>query len=153
MCNISNLQAYSEAFLSLGLIIDFNFPKYFCTPENAEIIGHIGSDGIHFCVIRDEAPVYIVNPMMSDHFVELIAMNLSEFIDMLIHVKDAALFECMSYSNESQFREHLVKLQGDIESDLECREKITQSIALLEGLINTPSIHDVYKYIMKIRAT
>jgi hypothetical protein len=89
--------------------------KYFCTPVDAEVIGWLGVDGIHFCFIPSISYdiVFAVSPMpCGEHYVEPIARNFQEFLSLVIFCKGASPLEQIYWMEEEQFSE-LLKLEEE----------------------------------------
>ncbi len=86
------------------LLRDDNTP-YFCTPEGAEILGWAGTDGIHFCRLRDFGDrVFSVSPMEADGaYVHLLADNFTDFLRLLLSCGDTAALEQAHLWNREQF--------------------------------------------------
>lgn len=136
----------------IGLIRDQSFPHYFCTPLNAIIFAGTGVDGIHFCIIPNEndwtlerSPVYVVSPMMPDHYVEAIAENFNDFISMVVSIKDAPLLECISYSARDRFLEEIQRTAND-------NVEIETAISALTGTFSTKMVDDVYDCVRQVQA-
>lgn len=136
----------------VGLIRDPSFPHYFCTPLNAIIFASIGVDSIHFCIIPDEndwtlkrSPVYVISPMMPDHYVEAIAENFNDFISLVVSLKNAAFLECISYFEREKF---LKEIQYDPNDSFE----IETAISALTNTFPTKNIDDVYGYVRQVQA-
>ena len=62
--------------------------RYFCTPENAEIIGW-GSCGTHFVLLPGDEAVYCVEPEMAEEgtFVLPVGADFREFLSHLLYCK------------------------------------------------------------------
>jgi len=136
----------------IGLIRDQNFSIYFCTPENAVVFANIGCDGIHFCVIPEEndltldhSPVYVVSPMMPDHYVEAVADTFDDFISLVVSVKDAGALECISHVEPEVFMNHISDIpQGSSE--------VESAVAALSRAFPVRIIDDIYGYVRQTQA-
>ncbi|WP_010243753.1 hypothetical protein [Acetivibrio cellulolyticus] len=105
MTLLDKLFEIKEDLEAIGLIMTRDFESYFCTPLQAVIFAHSGTDGIHYCIVKNdkelhESPVYIVSPSMSDNYVELVGRNLVDFLSLVVKCKDAVTLECISYTSE-----------------------------------------------------
>lgn len=152
------LNKNEKYFMTLGLqISDCDEPEYFCTPQNAVIIGSIGMDGIHFCLVDDgmyksywDSPVYVVSPELWDryHYVEPIANNFMDFIGLLCGAKNAGALEYISYSTK-------LKYLKNVKDILECenvdREEIDHAVACLKSAYHIEIIPDVYDYVCQVQ--
>lgn len=140
MSALDNVFAMKKEFETLGLIMDQSFPAYECTPENAMVMGHIGCDGIHFCIVKsdqtlEQSPVYVVSPMMPGHEVALIAPNLETFVNLVVQCKDASILESMSYTSAEVFEERVKCIHQEIDGDLERRDQVKEAIRRIKGCL------------------
>ena len=150
---ITDMFSNIEVDLSaIGLMRDKLFPHYFCTPLDAVIFACLGVDGIHFCIIPDEddltleySPVYVVSPMMSNHYVEAIAENFYDFINLIVSVKDAGALECISYLETEKFSEYI---QGISQNNLEAEN----ALVAISNTFPTKIIDDVYIHVKHLQA-
>jgi len=81
----------------LGLNWNDSNVVYFCTPVDAEVIGWLGVDGIHFCFIPSISSdmVFVVSPMpCGEHYVEPIARSFQDFLSLVLFCKDDLLSTC-----------------------------------------------------------
>ena len=64
--------------------------RYFCTPENAEIIGW-GSCGTHFVLLPGDEAVYCVEPELAEEgtFVLPVGADFREFVSHLLYWRPA----------------------------------------------------------------
>lgn len=136
----------------VGLIQERSFPHYFCTPLNAVIFASIGVDGIHFCIVPEEddrtlerSAVYVVSPMMPEHYVFVVAENFYDFISLVVSVKYAGLLECISYFERERFLTQIQEVEAD---DLE----VKTAIEALTATFPTRVIDDVYGYVRQVQA-
>lgn len=93
----------------IGLIQREDAVAYFCTPENARILGWAGVDGIHYCTIPEFGEmVFAVSPMNIGDYVHPIAQDFSQLLRMLLFCGDlAALEQCYAWGEE-QFKAFLM---------------------------------------------
>jgi hypothetical protein len=140
---------------SVGLCRHKDCGGYFCTPKNAVSFAHLGVDGIHFCVIPEDndltlehSPVYVVSPMMPDHYVEVVAENFYDFISLVIEVKDAGALEYISYSTKEKFIEYIQEVNNTYN-----KSKVNEVIASLSEMFHgkLKKINDVYDYVKQIQ--
>lgn len=97
-----------------GLPIDFSAIElesaphaepYFCTPEDAEIIGW-GSCGTHFIFIPGDETVYCVEPELGKEgtFVLPVGRNFREFLSYLLYCKCTSPLAQIAGLGEERFR-------------------------------------------------
>lgn len=156
MSIFSSMPDISNELGHFGLIVDLNYPRYFCTPVNTQVFGGVGCDGIHFCILKngfeiDDSPVYVVSPMMPGHYVELVAENITDFLGLLVSCKDAALIEYISYSSENQFNTSVEKLNDEIANDEERSKNIAKALHQIRQLADIPDIRNAYQYTKELR--
>jgi lysophospholipase L1-like esterase len=127
------------------------FVNYFCTPLNSVIFADLGVDGIHFCIIpvnEDESlensPVYVVSPCMTEHYIEPVAENFSDFLSLVAITKDAGAMECISYITKEAFINYLKDIPGE-------REEIIQATRALIENFTLKDIEDVYDYVRSVQ--
>lgn len=79
----------------LGVISDSNMDSYFCTPKGAQIFGHTGVDGIHYCFIDGFGDmVFTVSPMNTPgNYVHPVAESFQDFLRLLLTCGDEAAIE------------------------------------------------------------
>ena len=82
---------------------------YYCTPQDAHIIGWAGVDGIHYCTIPAFGEmIFAVSPMNFGDCVHPIARNFEDLLRLLLFCADmAALEQCYAW-DEEQFKAFLV---------------------------------------------
>lgn len=94
----STYEQYLKLNLNGSLIglekVEENF-QYYCTPKNAEVIGCIGVDGIHFCFVKGLGDmVFCVNPMESaGENVHLVAADFIDFLRLILTFGSADVLE------------------------------------------------------------
>ena len=75
-------------FDSIGLLQsgadDF---AYFCTPTDAEFVGRIGCDGVHFILLPEDERVFCVDPSMGERgtYVLPVASDFREFLSYVLY--------------------------------------------------------------------
>lgn len=94
--------------LGMGTGDDNN--RYYCTPQNAKIIGWAGVDGIHYCTIpKFKEVIFAVSPMNFGDCVHPIAHNFEDLLRLLLACGDmAALEQCHGW-DEQQFHAFLAE--------------------------------------------
>lgn len=133
--------------------------RYFNTPSDVIVFGHIGADGIHYGFLTDygsvseleEAPIVCVCPMDFDQPTRLIAKNLREFLR--INCTDDALFY-NDFTNEDSYLSF--KAEQEVDNVLHPLSEIQSSNkvrikSFLEENIQMPIIDNPYRYIQMIR--
>lgn len=134
---------------AIGLEWNDNDVTYFCTPVDAEVIGWLGVDGIHFCFIPSISTdmVFAVSPIpCGEHFVEPIADNFHDFLSLVLFCKDASPLEQICWMNEGQFTELLKSAEENSSS--------VKDIALntLRSEFEIEVLSDAYQYVKSIQA-
>lgn len=136
----------------IGLIRNKNYGGYLCTPLNAVVFANIGCDGIHFCILPDEkdlplenSPVYVISPMMPDHYVESVADNFLDFLSLVVSVKDATVLECISYTEREGFLELIQSISHD-------DPEIKKAVEVVTNIFHVREISDVYSYVKQVQA-
>lgn len=122
--------------------------RYFCTPVSAEVIGWIGVDGIHFCLIPSISldMVFAVSPMpCGEHYVEPIARSFKEFLSLVLFCKDASPLEQICWIGEEQFTE-LLKFE---EENCSSAKDIALNILRTEFGVETQS--NAYQYVKSLQ--
>jgi hypothetical protein len=139
---------------SIGLIVDKEFGKYFCTPEEAIVFAHSGVDGIHYCIIPKEdddnlekSPVYVINPMDSDHYVDLIGRNLIDFLSLIVSCKGTTEFECANYMTKDKFVKYINEYIESIREVDEFNQQVEEAIKVIKNTFNISQINDVYDHL------
>ena len=157
--SIDEFNSIINDLTSLGIVKWDSRDRYFCTPIEARILAGLGSDGIHFCLIsRNEyedielSPVYVISPMMPEHYVELIASSFEDFIALLIECKDATALEYVSYSEEEAFNRFLVEIDRGIIDACDFNEKVHSAIKRLQSIFGIRSIDNIYQHIQLTRS-
>ena len=99
-------------FDSIGLLQseaeDF---AYFCTPADAEYVGRIGCDGVHFILLPGDERVYCVDPAMGEEgkYVLPVAGSFREFLSFVLFCQDANPLSQIWWMTEEQFRNLLAE--------------------------------------------
>lgn len=76
--------------------------RYFCTPKGARIIGSLGVDGIHFCLIEGFGEsVFAVSPMNGvGEYVHPVARNFGDFLSLLLSCGGSAIEQAWQWNKE-----------------------------------------------------
>ena len=104
-------------FSAIGLLQDGGDDfAYFCTPVNAEFVGRIGCDGVHFVLLPGDERVFCVDPAMGEEgkYVLPVGGSFREFLSFLLYARDANPLSQIWWMDESRFRE---LLRQDAEQD------------------------------------
>ena len=82
--------------------------RYFCTPENAELIGW-GSSGTHFVLLPGDETVYCVEPELAGEgtFVLPVGADFREFLSHLLYCKGTSPLAQIFLLDEARFRKLL----------------------------------------------
>ena len=82
--------------------------RYFCTPENAEIIGW-GSCGTHFVLLPGDEAVYCVEPELAEEgtFVLPVGADFREFVSHLLYCKCTSPLAQIFMLDATRFRKLL----------------------------------------------
>lgn len=150
------MMRFNPSLEAFGLIIDADFPRYFCTPENATIFASTGCDGIHFCFLNTEGkaedcPIYVVSPMMLEPYVFMVAPDYRHFLGLLFVCKDASLIEAISYLDAPDFEEALATVSTDLESDRERYDALIMSMTSLANEWKIPTIDKPYSFVRSLQ--
>ena len=97
-------------FESIGLMEPgLSLEPYFCTPMNAEPVGRLGCDGIHFLLLPGDERVFCVDPAMGEPgtYVLPVATDFLEFLSFVLYCRDANPLSQIWWLTEERFRELL----------------------------------------------
>ena len=110
--------------------------RYFCTPENAEIIGW-GSCGTHFVLLPGDEAVYCVEPEMAEEgtFVLPVGADFREFLSHLLYCKCTSPLAQIFMLDATQFRKLLE--DNDANTWPGCEEDFKSRDASLDLLAET----------------
>lgn len=110
--DLKAFRALDIDFESIGLLQsgaeDF---AYFCTPADAEFVGRIGCDGVHFILLPGDERVYCVDPAMGEEgkYVLPVAGSFREFLSFVLFCQDANPLSQIWWMTEEQFRNLLAE--------------------------------------------
>lgn len=83
--------------------------RYYCTPENANIIGWAGVDGIHYCTVPQFGEmIFAVNPLNFGDCVHPIARDYEDLLRLILACSDMAVLEQCYAWNEEQYKAFLI---------------------------------------------
>ena len=110
--DLKAFRALDIDFESIGLLQsgaeDF---AYFCTPADAEFVGRIGCDGVHFILLPGDERVFCVDPAMGEEgkYVLPVAGDFREFLSFVLFCQDANPLSQIWWMTEEQFRNLLAE--------------------------------------------
>ena len=110
--------------------------RYFCTPENAEIIGW-GSCGTHFVLLPGDEAVYCVEPELAEEgtFVLPVGADFREFVSHLLYCKCTSPLAQIFMLDATRFRKLLE--DNDANTWPGCEEDFKSRDASLDLLAET----------------
>lgn len=106
--DLRRFRALDIDFDSIGLLQnggeDF---AYFCTPTDAEFVGRIGCDGVHFILLPGDERVFCVDPSMGERgtYVLPVASDFREFLSFVLYCQDANPLSQIYWMNRKQYQE------------------------------------------------
>ncbi len=106
--DLRRFRALDIDFDSIGLIQgggeDF---AYFCTPVDAEFVGRIGCDGVHFILLPEDERVFCVDPSMGERgtYVLPVAGDFREFLSFVLYCQDANPLSQIYWMTRKQYDE------------------------------------------------
>ena len=134
---------------AVGLALGSDNATYFCTPVDAEIIGWVGVDGIHFCFIPSISSdiVFAVSPMpCGEHYVEPIASGFQDFLSLVLFCRDASILEQICWMDENCFCETLKSAEENECSDTDIALNTLRSEFGVDVQLNA------YQYVKSLQA-
>lgn len=121
------------------------YQNYYCTPQDAVIIGSAGVDGIHYCTIPKLGEmIFSVNPMDFGDCVHPIARNFEDLLRLLLSCADmAALEQCYAW-DEEQYKAFLI----------DCPATVRQQEVLdaIRNEFGVEPMEDAFAYVKKLQA-
>ncbi len=106
--DLKRFRALDINFDSIGLLQagadDF---AYFCTPVDAEFVGRIGCDGVHFILLPGDERVFCVDPSMGERgtYVLPVASDFREFLSFVLCCQDANPLSQIYWMDRKQYQE------------------------------------------------
>lgn len=79
----------------------------FCTPVDAEFVGRIGCDGVHFILLPEDERVFCVDPSMGERgtYVLPVAGDFREFLSFILFCQDANPLSQIYWLTRKQYKE------------------------------------------------
>lgn len=129
----------------IGIQQCHNNETYYCTPENADIFGWAGVDGIHYCTIPQFGEmIFAVSPMNFGDCVHPIARSFEDLLRLLLSCVDmAALEQCYAWEEE-QFKAFLADCPATKE-----QQAVLERIAVQFGL---SPMENAFGYVKTLQA-
>ena len=106
--DLKRFRALDIDFESIGLLQDGGDDfTYFCTPADAEFVGRIGCDGVHFILLPGDVRVFCVDPAMGEEgkYVLPVGSDFREFLSFVLFCQDANPLSQIWWMDEARFRE------------------------------------------------
>lgn len=106
--DLKRFRALDINFDSIGLLQagadDF---ACFCTPVDAEFVGRIGCDGVHFILLPGDERVFCVDPSMGERgtYVLPVAGDFREFLSFVLYCQDANPLSQIYWMTRKQYQE------------------------------------------------
>ena len=106
--DLRRFRALDIDFDSIGLLQsgadDF---AYFCTPVDAEFVGRIGCDGVHFILLPEDERVFCVDPSMGERgtYVLPVAGDFREFLSFILYCQDANPLSQIYWMTRKEYQE------------------------------------------------
>lgn len=109
--DLKAFRALDIDFDSIGLEPNAGAVLYFCTPADAEYVGRIGCDGVHFILLSGDERVYCVDPAMGEEgkYVLPVAGDFREFLSFVLFCRDANPLSQIWWMTEGRFRNLLAE--------------------------------------------
>ena len=127
--------------------------RYFCTPENAELIGW-GSSGTHFILLPGEEAVYCVEPELGEEgtYVLPVGADFREFLSHLLFCKCTSPLAQIFMLDKARFRKLLA--ENDANTWPGCAEDLQRRDASLALLAETFQIQpqDPFQRVKELQA-
>ena len=122
-----------------------HYEHYYCTPENAVIIGSAGVDGIHYCTIPEFGEmIFSVNPMDFGNCVHPIARNFEDLLRLLLSCADmAALEQCYAW-DEEQYKAFLIDFPATVRQQ--------EALDAIRNEFGIAPMEDAFVYVKKLQA-
>lgn len=106
--DLKRFRALDINFDSIGLLQagadDF---AYFCTPVDAEFVGRVGCDGVHFILLPGDERVFCVDPSMGERgtYVLPVAGDFREFLSFVLYCQDANPLSQIYWMTRKEYQE------------------------------------------------
>ncbi len=108
--DLARFRALDIDFGAIGLLQDGGEDfAYFCTPVDAEFLGRIGCDGVHFVLLPGDERVFCVDPAMGEigSYVLPVGADFRDFLSYILFCRDANPLSQLWWMDEARFRELL----------------------------------------------
>ena len=106
--DLKRFRALDINFDSIGLLqAGADDSACFCTPVDAEFVGRIGCDGVHFILLPGDERVFCVDPSMGERgtYVLPVAGDFREFLSFVLFCQDANPLSQIYWMDRKQYRE------------------------------------------------
>lgn len=142
--DLKRFRALDISFDSIGLLQsgadDF---AYFCTPVDAEFVGRIGCDGVHFILLPEDERVFCVDPSMGERgtYVLPVAGDFREFLSFVLYCQDANPLSQIYWMDRKQYQELAAEDAAARENEYQARffeEKDKALAAIVKEFDLTP---------------
>lgn len=139
------IKAHKIDLSPVGLRQSQNNETYYCTPENADIFGWAGVDGIHYCTIPQFGEmIFAVSPMNFGDCVHPIARSFEDLLRLLLSCVDmAALEQCYAWEEE-QFKAFL--------TDCPATKEQQAVLACIVTLFGLSPMENAFDYVKTLQA-
>ena len=134
--DLRRFRELNAVFSAIGLEQAENV-AYFCTPVDAEYVGWLGCDGIHFILLPGDERVFCVDPAMGEvgTYVLPVAADFQEFLSYVLFCRDANPLSQIWWLDEERFRE---LLRSDAEARWEgCEAYFEEKASALKLIAET----------------
>lgn len=143
--DLREFRALGIDFDSIGLLQDGGDDfAYFCTPLDAEFVGRIGCDGVHFVLLPGDERVFCVDPSMGEvgKYVLPVGSDFREFLSFVLFCRDANPLSQIWWLPEERFRNLLVedaaaRAEGNLAEFFAANDAACARIAEVFGLSPT----------------
>lgn len=121
----------------------------FCTPVNAEYVGRLGCDGIHFILLPGDERVFCVDPAMGEigTYVLPVASNFREFMAFVLYCRDANPLSQIYWLTKERFdaflKENTENRWDGCEEFFQHKEEALAAIAETFGIAPQPPYEKV----------
>lgn len=92
-------------FSRIGFFAEDDKYRYFCTPKNGRIIGSMGVDGVHFCMVDGCGDmIFAVNPIPpGDVYVYPVAENFADFLGLVLATGSTNVLDQLYYMDRDGY--------------------------------------------------
>ena len=130
---------------AIGLEQSDTAVTYYCTPQDAKIIGWAGVDGIHYCTIPKFGDViFAVSPMNLGDCVHPIARTFEDLLRLLLTCGDMAVLEQCYAWNREQFDAFLL--------DCPVTEKQKKILDRVKKKFALEPMEDAFGYVKRLQS-